>query len=616
MLHNIIIILVPFVIGIILGVYIVPRLMLVSIKDDWAQMPNELDKKSYTALQIAGVSIFPVLIISLCLSFLMPLCLSNNYYVQTAYHMVPRILQVITGITILFVAGLKYDMNGSSSFMRFLAILIASCLFPASQMCITNFNGIFGIYEIPAWIGSIITVLLSMYLIEMVKLLDGMDGLASGTSVILLSLFIPLFVTTESITPAVVSACALGAVLPFFIMKKSSRKWQKSIMGNSGSYILGYVIAYVVIALFCRAGTVYYNGIQVLAFSIVMMPMLDVLRVVGSRARDGRSLNMPDRNQINYKIIRTGLPNWTFFPIYFALILLYVVTTYVLLRYDTDINVILLIDVLLWIMSELVLNYFIHERNRKTHQSEWNKVYGRDAWNAGVPYERIWAKRKAFGNIGLPSYFVNGTDFEFVPDGMSGVERKIKRLADLIMSGICLILFSPLFLLCYFLIKINDGGPAIYKQERIGRFGRPFYIYKYRSMRLDAEPTGPQLSRSNCKDDPRLTKVGRFLRLHHLDELPQLWNVFRGDMAFVGYRPERKYFIDKIMEHDPRYAFLYQIKPGVTSYATLYNGYTDTMEKMLRRLELDLYYLANRSWWFDCKILFLTFTAIIFGKKF
>ena len=169
---------------------------------------------------------------------------------------------------------------------------------------------------------------------------------------------------------------------------------------------------------------------------------------------------------------------------------------------------------------------------------------------------------------------------------------------------------------CYVAVRKEDGGPAIFKQERIGRFGRPFYIYKFRSMRLDAEKMGPQLSHSGGKDDPRLTKTGAFIRRHHLDELPQLFNVFRGDMAFVGPRPERKFYIDQILEHDLRYSYLYQIRPGVTSYATLYNGYTDTMEKMLRRLEYDLYYLGHRSWWFDIRILFNTFCAIVFGKKF
>ncbi len=202
----------------------------------------------------------------------------------------------------------------------------------------------------------------------------------------------------------------------------------------------------------------------------------------------------------------------------------------------------------------------------------------------------------------------------YVVDGMNEVERNIKRLIDLFTALICLVIFSPLMLACYIAVKREDGGPAIFKQERIGRFGRPFNIYKFRSMRMDAEKDGPALY--NHENETRMTKVGKFLRAHHLDELPQLWNVVKGEMAFIGPRPERKYFIDQIMEHDPRYSYLYQVRPGVTSYATLYNGYTDTMEKMLRRLELDLYYLEHRSLWFDFKLLVLTFLNIAFGKKF
>lgn len=205
-------------------------------------------------------------------------------------------------------------------------------------------------------------------------------------------------------------------------------------------------------------------------------------------------------------------------------------------------------------------------------------------------------------------------DPRYIKDGMNELERNTKRLIDLFVSFVCLIVFSPLFLICYIAVKCEDGGPAIFKQERIGRFGRPFYIYKFRSMRVDAEKDGPALYQH--ANDTRMTKVGKFLREHHLDELPQLWNVFRGQMAFIGPRPERKFYIDQIMQHDPRYVFLYQVRPGVTSYATLYNGYTDTMEKMLRRLELDLYYLEHRSLWFDAKLLMLTFLNIAFGKKF
>lgn len=188
-----------------------------------------------------------------------------------------------------------------------------------------------------------------------------------------------------------------------------------------------------------------------------------------------------------------------------------------------------------------------------------------------------------------------------------------KRLTDICISSVCLIVFSPIFIILYILVR-RDGEKAIYSQERIGLNGKPFFIYKFRSMKVDAEKEGEELLQ--MENDPRLTHIGKFLREHHLDELPQLWNVLKGDMAFVGPRPERKFYIDQIIERDPRYTMLYQIRPGVTSYATLYNGYTDTMEKMLRRLEYDLYYLEHRSWWFDVKILLFTFTNIAFGKKF
>lgn len=203
---------------------------------------------------------------------------------------------------------------------------------------------------------------------------------------------------------------------------------------------------------------------------------------------------------------------------------------------------------------------------------------------------------------------------DFIPDGMNAFDRATKRGFDFLVAAACLLVFSPLFLICYIAVKLEDGGPAIFSQERIGLGGRPFHIYKFRSMRIDAEAGGPRLLCTT--GDSRLTRVGKFLREHHLDELPQLWNVVRGDMAFIGPRPERRFYIDQIIERDHRYPLLYQIRPGVTSYATLYNGYTDTIEKMVTRLHLDLYYLQHRSWGLDCKILWMTFFNIVRGKKF
>ena len=189
---------------------------------------------------------------------------------------------------------------------------------------------------------------------------------------------------------------------------------------------------------------------------------------------------------------------------------------------------------------------------------------------------------------------------------MNIIERVIKRTFDFWLALISLIIFSPVIAIIAILIRREEpDGDVIFRQERIGYKGKPFTLYKFRSMRMDAEKDNkPQLYQDG---DSRLTKIGAFIRAHHLDE---------GEMAFVGPRPERKYFIDQIMEHNPDYVRLYALRPGLFSYATLYNGYTDTMEKMLERLRLDLEYLDNYSLWFDIKIIYLTAFSIIFGKKF
>lgn len=199
-------------------------------------------------------------------------------------------------------------------------------------------------------------------------------------------------------------------------------------------------------------------------------------------------------------------------------------------------------------------------------------------------------------------------------DGMSSLSRYLKRFFDILGSLLGMIVFFPWYLVICVCIWIEDRGPVLFRQERVGYKGKEFILYKFRSMKVTAEADGkPALCQ---KGDVRLTRIGRFLREHHLDELPQLWNVLKGDMSFVGPRPERRYFVNQIKAINPDYELLYQLRPGLFSPATLYNGYTDTMEKMLRRLRMDLEYLANRSLWLDTKIIFLTVYSILSGKKF
>ena len=195
---------------------------------------------------------------------------------------------------------------------------------------------------------------------------------------------------------------------------------------------------------------------------------------------------------------------------------------------------------------------------------------------------------------------------------MSDAEICIKRAFDVVTSAIGLVILSPLFALIALQIKWGSKGPVIYSQERIGLYGLPFRIYKFRTMIVHAESDGvPHLTQDN---DPRITKVGRWLRKYRMDELPQLWNILRGDMSIVGPRPERPYFIEQIMKEAPYYCLLYKVRPGLTSWGPIRVGYTDTMEKMIERLNSDVVYVENMSLLLDLKILFFTIGVIIHGK--
>lgn len=194
---------------------------------------------------------------------------------------------------------------------------------------------------------------------------------------------------------------------------------------------------------------------------------------------------------------------------------------------------------------------------------------------------------------------------------MSDAEICIKRAMDVVLSMIVMVVLSPLYILLYMLVFTTSKGKAIYRQERIGLHGIPFQILKFRTMYEDAEQKKPMLSTDN---DPRITRVGAFLRKYRLDELPQMWNVLRGDMSLVGPRPERAYFIRQIEQIAPYYCLLYKIRPGLTSWGPIKVGYTDTIDKMVERLNYDITYMENMSLRLDIKILFFTIGVIIDGK--
>lgn len=194
---------------------------------------------------------------------------------------------------------------------------------------------------------------------------------------------------------------------------------------------------------------------------------------------------------------------------------------------------------------------------------------------------------------------------------MKDWELSLKRLFDTIFSFVALLLLSPFLIYCSIKIKKDSKGPVFYKQERIGRFGRPFKIIKFRTMYVGAENGVPKLSSS---DDDRITPFGRILRKYRIDEIPQFWNILKGDMSLVGPRPERQYYINQIIEEAPYYCLLYKIRPGLTSWGPIKIGYSDSIEKMIERLNYDIIYMENMSLLNDLKILIYTIEIIFKGK--
>ena len=195
---------------------------------------------------------------------------------------------------------------------------------------------------------------------------------------------------------------------------------------------------------------------------------------------------------------------------------------------------------------------------------------------------------------------------------LSDSGKNIKRAIDIIVSIIAIIVLLPLYALVACIIKTTSPGPAFYLQERIGLHNKPFKIIKFRSMIQNAEASGrPQLSSDN---DPRITPFGRFMRKYRIDELPQFWNVLKGDMSIVGPRPERKHYIDQITQRVPAYALLHQVRPGITSMGMVKFGYAKNIDEMVERVKYDLMYLDNMSLLNDLKILIYTIKIVFTGR--
>jgi exopolysaccharide biosynthesis polyprenyl glycosylphosphotransferase len=201
--------------------------------------------------------------------------------------------------------------------------------------------------------------------------------------------------------------------------------------------------------------------------------------------------------------------------------------------------------------------------------------------------------------------------FEISSDDMPIWQQIIKRILDILFSVVAIILLIPLYIFLAISVKFSSPGPILFLQERIGEKGAPFKIIKFRTMYIDAEKLGPQLSSTH---DPRITKVGRFMRKLRFDEFPQFFNVLFGDMSLVGPRPERQFYIDQIVKIEPQFLQLTKVRPGITSWGQVKYGYAENVDEMLQRMKFDLLYLKNRTLALDFKIMLYTILIIVKAK--
>jgi exopolysaccharide biosynthesis polyprenyl glycosylphosphotransferase len=211
---------------------------------------------------------------------------------------------------------------------------------------------------------------------------------------------------------------------------------------------------------------------------------------------------------------------------------------------------------------------------------------------------------KMTGIFGTPLIAIN-------QEIMPAWQFSLKRLMDIVLSAIAVIILLPVYLTIGVLVKLTSPGTVFFVQERIGHHGKPFNIIKFRTMCRDAEKNGPQLSSAH---DQRITKIGKFLRKTRLDELPQFFNVLRGEMSLVGPRPERRFYIEQIMAKAPHYKHLQKVRPGITSWGQVKYGYAENVDQMVQRLKYDLLYIENMSLAVDIKILFYTILIVLKGS--
>lgn len=359
-----------FLSAIILGRIIIPNVLIISLKKKLFDIPDARKVHNRPIPRLGGVTFFPVIIFTLALVTALRVMLSYTMVDVFSIQEACEFLFLIAGLTLLYIIGIGDDLVGVRYRKKFLVQIISAALFPMAGLYINNFYGVFGVGIIPAWVGMPFTVLLVVFVTNAINLIDGIDGLASGLSMVALVIFGVIFMSYSLWNFAILAFISVGVIIPFFAYNVfgNAERGRKIFMGDTGSLTLGYIISFFVIK-YCMyvpgADMQAYGAPSVVAFSLLLVPCLDVVRVVLKRARNGKPLFMPDRNHIHHKFLDMGFsPRRAMITIQF-MSACFCAFSFVAVRYMNN-TLVFVIDILVWTLLNMWFDSIINRR-RKQH---------------------------------------------------------------------------------------------------------------------------------------------------------------------------------------------------------------------------------------------------------
>lgn len=352
-MENILIIAASLITAIVLGRIIIPNILIISLRKRLFDVPDARKVHKRPIPRLGGVTFFPVIVFTVCVFTSARLLAGEIPPEELSINMISDLLLLIAGLTLLYIIGIADDMIGVRYRKKFLVQIISAALFPASGLYINNFYGLFGIYEVIPAIGIPLTILLIVFITNAINLIDGIDGLASGLSMVALSVFGAIFIHHEKWILALLAFVCVGVIIPFFAYNVfgNADRGRKIFMGDTGSLTLGYILSFFVIQHCMYQGDTPWEaaGSPILtAFSVLMVPCLDVVRVVLKRARQGKALFMPDRNHIHHKFLDMGFTPRRAMVTIQVMSACFCVFTMLAVHYDMNNTLVFIIDIVIW----------------------------------------------------------------------------------------------------------------------------------------------------------------------------------------------------------------------------------------------------------------------------